>query len=74
MSVMTCSPRHNPRPMIVLRWLMILTLVMMIASVNLIKPASAKVTLVEVTAEGLGMTAEARHPYPAIGGRRPPNE
>jgi hypothetical protein len=38
------------------QWMMIMTLVMMIAGVHLIKPAAAKVALVEVTAEGLGMT------------------
>ena len=52
MSVKTTSPRH----MMMWRGMVILTLVMMITSVNLIKPASAKVALVEVTAEGLGMT------------------
>jgi hypothetical protein len=52
MSVMTISQRH----MMVMRWLMILMLIMMITSINLIKPATAKVTLVEVTAEGLGMS------------------
>ena len=52
MSVMTISQRN----IMVMRWLMILMLIMMITSINLIKPATAKVTLVEVTAEGLGMS------------------
>src|SRR5210317_1253637 len=52
MSVMTISQRNT----MVMRWLMILMLIMIITSINLIKPATAKVTLVEVTAEGLGMS------------------
>jgi hypothetical protein len=52
MRVLTISPKI----MMVSRWMMIMTLVMMIAGVHLIKPASARVALVEVTAEGLGMT------------------
>jgi hypothetical protein len=52
MRVLTISPKMKMIP----QWMMIMTLVMMIAGVHLIKPAAAKVALVEVTAEGLGMT------------------